>query len=160
MRVYQFEPGDKDVWENYVDSSSKATFYHRIGWKNVIENACGHKTYYLLVRDGSEVVGILPLVYLKHWILGRLLVSMPFLNYGGVCAESSEIERLLVEEAVRIAATERADYVELHQLRKLDLDMPTSEDKVTMLRPLDPNPEVVWRSLHKKIRYKIRKHTK
>ena len=157
MKINEYEVADKDAWESYVKQSSHATLYHRIGWKTVIENSFKHKTYYLMAREGSEVLGILPLVFIKHWFMGRFLVSMPYLNYGGVCAETEEVERCLVDEAVRIARDEKADYVELHQLKRLDLEIPTTEDKVAMFRELGSDPEAIMRSLHKKVRYKIRK---
>lgn len=157
MKVYQYESADMAAWENYVKNSSNATLYHRIGWKTVIENCFGYKTYYLMAREGAEVVGVLPLVYMKSWILGRFLVSMPFLNYGGVCSENDEAEHLLVTEAINIGKTERIDYLELHQQKKLNIDLPTSEHKVTLFRPLASNSADIWRSLPKKVRYKIRK---
>jgi FemAB-related protein (PEP-CTERM system-associated) len=110
-----------------------------------------------MAREGSEVLGILPLVFIKHWFMGRFFVSMPYLNYGGVCAETEEVEHLLVNEALRIARLEKAEYVELHQLKRLGLEWQTTEDKVAMFRELEQDPKVIMGSLHKKVRYKIRK---
>lgn len=92
------------AWERYVLSSPLATGYHQCGWRRVIEEAFGHPTYYLLVRghDGDPE-GVLPLVFLASRGFGRFLVSLPFVNYGGVVASSTEAYRLLEAHAVEQA---------------------------------------------------------
>ena len=48
-------------WDAYVNAHPDATFFHRAGWKRVIEEAFGHRTHFLLAERGGEVVGVLPL---------------------------------------------------------------------------------------------------
>ena len=43
--------------------------------------------------DAGEVVGVLPLVRIASRLFGRRLVSMPFLDYGGVLAEPDRWHR-------------------------------------------------------------------
>ncbi|MGB2724494.1 MAG: hypothetical protein WBC46_08005, partial [Nitrospira sp.] len=82
------------AWESYVLGSSIATGYHQAGWRRVIEEAFGHPTYYLKVQGQDGVVqGVLPLVLLASRGFGRFLVSLPFVNYGGVVASSAEAYR-------------------------------------------------------------------
>jgi hypothetical protein len=51
--------------------------------------------------DRDETIrGVLPLVHMNSRIFGNFLVSMPFFNYGGACADTEEIRGLLIEEAV------------------------------------------------------------
>ena len=38
-------------WDNFVQESTDATFFHQAGWKTVIEKAFGHKTYFLYVEN-------------------------------------------------------------------------------------------------------------
>lgn len=110
-----------------------------------------------MARERTSVVGILPLVHMGNWLLGRALVSMPFLNYGGVCAENTEAEDLLVREAIDIAISNGINYLELRQQNKLNMDLATSEHKVTLSRALVPDSGDIFRGLPKKVRYKIRK---
>jgi len=35
-------------------------------------------------------------------IFGKKLVSVPFAPYGGVCADDGMVEKMLIEEAIRI----------------------------------------------------------
>ena len=48
-------------WDNFVSHCSEATFFHRAGWKTVIERAFGHKTWFLYAESGGEIQGVLPL---------------------------------------------------------------------------------------------------
>ena len=53
------------AWDQYVLNSAVTSGYHLSGWRQVIEEAFGHATCYVTVRDESEaVVGLVPLVFL------------------------------------------------------------------------------------------------
>jgi len=45
--------------------------------------------------DSNRVVGILPLVHLRHFIFGNSLISIPFFDIGGILADDVEIEKLI-----------------------------------------------------------------
>jgi hypothetical protein len=67
----------------------------------------------------SSIVGILPLVHLKHFIFGNHLVSMPYFDSGGVLADDDEIEKELLSEAVKLGQKLKASIIELRQLEPL-----------------------------------------
>ena len=76
--------GEVLAWDSYVLNSQLSAGYHQSGWRRVIEEAFGHRTYYLAVRgqDGN-IEGVVPLTLLASRGFGRFLVSVPFVNYGG-----------------------------------------------------------------------------
>ncbi|HQV12363.1 MAG TPA: hypothetical protein PKW52_13530, partial [Nitrospira sp.] len=52
--------------------------YHLSRWRRVIEEAFGHRTYYLIAQDEHGAVqGIVPLALLASRVFGRFLVSLP-----------------------------------------------------------------------------------
>ena len=79
-------------------------------WRRVMENAFGHQTVYLAARRGDEVVGVLPAVMIKSRLFGRSLVSLPFLNYGGVVATDAGVARLLLDHAANVGSREGASH--------------------------------------------------
>jgi len=160
MKLIYYTDEHFDRWEDYIKRSERSSLYHRIGWKGVVEKSLGHKTCYLLAEDEGRIVGVLPLVLISRPFFGRCVVSMPFLNYGGICADSDEAEHLLVEEAVEITRRENADYLELRQMERTPHDLVTSEDKVAMLIDLESDPEVLWSRFNPKLRQTIRKAEK
>ena len=91
-------------WDQYVLSHPGGSGYHLMAWRRVMEDAFGHATFYLMATDEDQTVrGVLPLVFFSNRLFGRLLVSMPFVNYGGLLADTVEAQSALLKAAVDLA---------------------------------------------------------
>ena len=186
FRLKRIGPEDIPLWNQYVAESPKATFYHRIEWKQIIEKSFGHQTYYLIalssdptvppfhhsinpsrsfamrsapgtMHDSERVVGILPLVHIKSLIFGSIFCSMPFLNFGGVCADNEEAEKLLLLEAERVLRDHKGDYLELRHLQPSSLNLQRKSHKVSMTLELYQDPDVLWKKFSTKHRTSVRR---
>lgn len=147
---------DQRAWDAFVDSHD-GTGYHSWAWRDVFRTAFGHRSVYLMALRGDHLEGILPLVEIRSVVFGRSLTSLPFLNYGGVVADSVEAARSLVEAARRTAAECGCPHVELrHRARQFD-ELPCKAHKVTMLLSLGAG---MWEGLDRKVRNQIRKAEK
>jgi FemAB-related protein (PEP-CTERM system-associated) len=159
IRLYREE--DKEWWNKYVMETGTSTCYHLIGWKDVIERSFGHKTYYLLAEDrGNKIKGILPLVHLKSILFGSFMVSLPYFNYGGICADNDEISNQLLKEAIYIAERENVEHIELRHIHHIDNGLPVKTAKVSMKLELPESAEDLWDSFPSKLRSQIRRPTK
>lgn len=147
-------------WDNYVRASPEATLYHCSGWKRIIEKSFGHQTYYLYASQHERIVGVLPLIFMKSLIFGRFLVSLPFLNYGGIAADSEAIRTQLLHEVVRIGQQERAEHIEFRHLADYDLGLPAKTSKVLMILDLPPTSDELWNRFKSKVRSQIRRPQK
>lgn len=147
-------------WESYLDNSGETTFYHQLGWRNVIEKTFGHKSLYLMAREGYKSVGILPLFLVKSHIFANALVSVPFANYGGIISEDSQAEASLIHAAQEKAKEFEVSYVELRHLFRNISTLPTKLSKVTMLLELESEVEAMWRKIGPKVRNQVRKAQK
>ena len=154
------ETRDLSLWENYVLSHPRGGNYHQLGWKTVIERSFGHEARYLLAMDEREVVGLLPLAILKSHLFGRSVVSLPFLNYGGLLARHVEAEKALVSAASLVAIEEGAQSVELRHWEAHGLGLVPKRHKVTMLLPLASDADIQWKQFDPKVRNQIRKAEK
>jgi FemAB-related protein (PEP-CTERM system-associated) len=144
-------------WDRFVESHPRATVAHLSAWGAILRQAYGHECHYLMADDGGELVGVLPLVRVASRLFGRRLVSMPFLDYGGVLAEAGRgIEGLLVEAALRLMRETAAQSLGLRQLHPEPLPHPVTDDRVTMLLPLTTE-ERVWKALSSERRNRVRK---
>jgi len=157
IRMFSDEFG---LWTEYIRKHPQATFYHEIGWKEVIERSFGHKTYYLMAMRQDSIAGVLPLVHLKSFLFGSIFCSMPFLNFGGICADDSEAERELLDSARELLQKSQADYLELRHRHKVCQDLPVKTHKVSMMIELDPDPEKLWNGFKTKHRTNIRRSEK
>jgi len=63
---------DEKAWDSYVLKSSTTTFYHQIGWKNVVEKTYKHKPIYLIAKEEGEINGVLPLFLMKSMFLASV----------------------------------------------------------------------------------------
>lgn len=105
--------GDRDEWDAFVHRTAGGTFFHLIGWKEVLEQAFGFTSHYLLARRAAELVGVLPLFELRSLLSGRCLLSVPFAVEGGVCSGDDEARAALEEAACALARSNGARSLEL-----------------------------------------------
>ena len=82
--VRPYRDGDRTVWSAFVEACAEATFFHRIEWRDLMEEVFRHRTHYLVAERGGALVGVLPLARVKSWLFGDALVSLPFAVYGGL----------------------------------------------------------------------------
>src|SRR5207253_1709469 len=73
-------------WDRFVESHPRATVAHLSAWGQIAREVYGHEPVYLRAEEDGEIRGVLPLVLISGRLFGRRLVSMPFLDYGGVLA--------------------------------------------------------------------------
>jgi len=155
--VYASSQANGARWEEYVQSVPVATCYHRWNWKRVIESSFGWKTYYLMAESEGRIAGVLPLVWQKSAFFGSFLTSLPFLNAGGILADSKQTECALFDEAVAIARRVGAASIEFRHRQPHDLHVAAKTNKVTMVLPIHDDSEVTWKALDTKMRTKVRK---
>ena len=163
-------------WDNYVLSNPDSNVYHLSGWKNVIEKTYGHKTYYLAAIDSNEkIVGILPLVHLKHILFGNALVSLPFVDISGILSNNENVESMLIDYALDLGRQLRVESIELRQSKKIVFldngkfhgkkgeSIPVIElagHKVRMVLQLPESSDTLMKSYNSKFRNKIKKPIK
>jgi serine/alanine adding enzyme len=151
---------DSGAWDGFLAGQRSGSFYQLSGWQEVVRSQLGHQTCYLLARIGDRVAGVLPLTFVTSRWFGRILCSVPFVNYGGPCAESAEVSNRLIAAAVERTRALRADYLELRCAMPLVTDLPVSLRKVSMTIALDPDPEVLWNGFTSKHRKNVRRAAK
>jgi FemAB-related protein (PEP-CTERM system-associated) len=144
-------------WNAYVDGHPRATFYHQFEWLSVIQNSFEHQAIALAAFSSGRIVGILPLIEMKSWLFGHFFVSLPFVNYGGLLADSPEIASRLWDHAVGLARERGAAYVEARHRMPHPFIPQRRQHKVTMLLELAPTVEAQWKVFGPKLRNQIRK---
>ncbi|MGB7755912.1 MAG: FemAB family XrtA/PEP-CTERM system-associated protein [Salinisphaera sp.] len=151
---------DSAAWEAFVAASPDATFFHRAGWKEVIERAFGHRCYFLYAERAGHVEGILPLVHVKSRLFANALISTPFCVYGGVVADSAEAEAALYAEACERANALGVDYFESRERAPRHVDWPRKDLYYTFRRELADNDDDNLKLIPRKQRAVVRKGIK
>ncbi|MGL5096691.1 MAG: GNAT family N-acetyltransferase, partial [Planctomycetia bacterium] len=130
-------------------------------WLRILAEGLGHFPYCLEARRDGRLVGLLPLALVRSLLFGRYLVSLPFLNSGGVMTEPNDAEAAaaLVRSAVELAGTLRVRHLELrHETPLLDERLPAKMDaKVHLRMNLPASVDELWKRLDGKVRNQVRK---
>jgi len=160
MNIIRCDASHEGAWRAFVQASPHASFYHRWEWRAINERCFGHQTCYLAAMEGSRMVGVFPIVRVKSLLFGNIACSMPFVNYGGPCGESDEIEQRLLDAAEVLADEWRVDYLEIRSQKHLGDRYPCSEHKVSMAIALERDPEVLLSRMKREQRGEIRRASK
>ena len=156
-RVRPFATGDEARWDAFVDACPSATFFHRSGWRDILENVFRHRCHYLIAGRGDEICGVLPLAEVRSRFFGHALVSLPFCVYGGPAANDSAAENALIDAAAELARSLRVDHLELRNREPKRPDWPRQDLYVTFRRTLAADAEANMLAIPRKQRAMVRK---
>jgi FemAB-related protein (PEP-CTERM system-associated) len=160
IQVRQLDRDNVVRWDAFIEQCSEATFFHRAGWKRVIDDAFGHATYYLYAESGGHVEGVLPLGHIRSRLFGNSLVSTPFCVYGGIVATTETAQLALQSAAADLARRLKVDYLELRNEKPCNLDWQRKDLYVTFRKAIDPDPEKNFLAIPRKQRRMVRQGLK
>ena len=160
IRTLGAGPAETSEWDAFARGTPGGTIYHQLVWRRIFAREFRWDTHYLEARSASGIEGILPLVRLRSRLFGDFLVSLPYVNYGGVLARSADADRLLVAAAAELAGSLGASHLELRELQPRDSGWPTRTDKVAMHAILEASEDEHWRKLSSKLRSQVRRPQK
>lgn len=128
-------------------------------WLGVVCKAFDHRAFCIVVRQGQQSIGVLPLALVKSLVFGRYLVSLPYVNSAGVMAKNDHVARILVDAAVRLADELRVRHLELRHERHVEHSALTASltSKVHMRLALPDSVDALQEQLRSKTRNKVRK---
>jgi len=158
------DAGREAEWQTYVASAPHASLYHALEWRDVLLRAFGHRSWYLMAQDDGKTRGVLPLVEMKSSLFGHFFVSLPFLDYGGILADTPEYEGALATAAADLAAKRGAHHIELRQsfaaASPAEPGWKLRQHKAALVIPLNVDPDTHWSALSSRLRGKVRKAEK
>ena len=148
---------DDAAWESYVVGCPDATFFHRIGWRHIIEEVFGHRAHYLVAECGSTIVGVLPLAQVRSRLFGHSLVSLPFAAYGGAASSHPTATEALHGAACELGRELGVDHLELRNRSVTEAAWPRQDLYVTYRKELLPEVEANLLAIPRKQRAMVRK---
>jgi FemAB-related protein (PEP-CTERM system-associated) len=160
VHVRSFGNDDRAAWEEFACRCPDATFFHRIGWKDVIEECFGHPTHYLLAERTAQIVGVLPLAEVKSFLFGHSLISLPFCAYGGVAATENDAIVALHTAARQLAERLGVAHLELRNRYVREVGWPRQDLYVTFRKQIIPEVEANLVAIPRKQRAMVRKGIK
>ena len=160
VRVRDFDRDDAARWDAFVERCPQATFFHRSGWRGVVEGCFGHRTHYLVAERGAEMAGILPLAEVKSLLFGHALVSLPFCAVAGVAASDAEAVTILHRAARARAEKLGVQHLELRNSTPREPAWPRQALYASFRKELAPKVEDNLLAIPRKQRAMVRKGIK
>jgi FemAB-related protein (PEP-CTERM system-associated) len=157
LTVRAYRAVDAARWEEFVDCCPEATFFHRIGWREIIEEVFRHRTHYLLAERGGQLVGVLPLAQVHSRLFGHALTSLPFAVYGGAATSDPDARRALHDAAGELARDLGAEHLELRNREPTEPDWPRQDLYVTFRKEILPEIDANMLAIPRKQRAMVRK---
>jgi len=146
-------------WHNCAGWPPQPLLSYDPAWLQVLRQGLRQVPYCLEAIKERQTAGILPLMFVQSKLFGRFLVSMPYLNYGGVQTLDSDVAGVLIDHAVRLADQLNVRHLELrHECQWNHPALKHSRtSKVHMRRELPDHADKLWSQLSSKVRNLVRK---
>ena len=146
--------------DQFVQHIPTAKICHLYAWAEMVERTFGHKSFYLVAREGGTVCGVLPLTHVRSRLFGNRMISQAFSNYGGPLTKSPAASDAMCKRAVELATENGCESLELRNIDPIPCDFYLRTDKISMYLPLTSDPTELWRSLRPQIRNRVHKAEK
>lgn len=162
LKVIPLNENTLNDWNQYVSGHSHATPYHNAAWQIASQKAYNmqHAGVLAVRVDDNCVVGALPVVKLKSWLLGERLCALPYCDVGFPIADSEDISEYLLSNLHSMHPS--AKYFEVRD-RIVDTasDETTFQGKKVQMRlALPESSDILLKSFKSKLRSQIKKADK
>lgn len=164
--IRRADTGDRERWDAYVDKHRAASPYHFYAWKVAVEQAYGHRTYYLMAAENGRLAGVLPLVHIKPPLGKGVLCGLPFCDVGNCLGDSEAVTGDLLRQAIELGRQLGVGHLEIRGDSPdqffADGQIPVSvaSRKVRMILQLPATADALWLGFKSKLRSQVLKAEK
>ena len=153
MIITELTASERPEWDSYVRQSPLGLPHHLSGWQQVLQRTNNYQTHYLLARESTRIIGILPLFLIRSPLVGSSLSTTP----GGFCADNETVARSLIEQGQAIAHRAGIKRFLIHDSRQAwPSQLQTSSDHVHWLVDMGDDEATLWSRLGNSIRRQVR----
>jgi len=150
-------PEEAPAWQRYVMGHADSSSYHLWPWLTLLGENLAHRAYPLSVWRADRLCGVLPLIHMRRPLMDNLLISLPFVNYGGILSDMREDAAALEKATRALASTLGVRGIELRHRKPEIVGWPARDHRVTMLLKLPPDLPSFQKKLGSKLRSQIRR---
>ena len=145
-------------WDAYVAACPEATFFHKAGWKTVIEKSFGQRTHFLYAEAQGRIRGLLPLAHYKSRMFGNGLISNGCCMGGGPVADDGLVHAALDRQALTLMKRLGASFLEYRRPARRHADWAFRDDLyATFENTIEPDEAENLKQIPRKQRAVLRK---
>lgn len=143
-------------WECFLASFQAHSTYHRPEWLSLLSDYSGFELFYFTLRIDNKVVAGVPMLFMKSALFGKNMISIPYVNYGGVLAVSNKLTLSLLDYIKKWATDKKIDYFEFRTTTQ-GLSLPVKTNKSSMILTLPSTDTLLESKLSAKVRAQYKK---
>jgi CelD/BcsL family acetyltransferase involved in cellulose biosynthesis len=144
-------------WLSFLQTRPEAMIFHHPAWLDVLAQSYQYRPFILASRSATgEIQAGLPVMEVNSFLTGRRWVSLPFSDY---CPPLAVDQPALEEFTDRLIVLHRQENTPRIELRWQFPDRPglnTYSQHALHLNQLDPDFDMVYNRIHKRMRKHIR----
>ncbi len=148
-------------WNDLILKHKNYSFFHTQEWADVIAKSYGYEPLYFTIYSGTEILAGIPSFYIKSYLTGNRLVSLPFSDFCEPIFlsvnDAEEIKKFIIDFAKR----QKLKYVEF---RSSDTKFPfDAQEYMTDLRHilfLNKKEDELFKAFSENNRRNIKKASK
>jgi len=145
-------------WDSFVMGFPDSSIYHLSGWTDIAREVFGHRALFVESRDSSgSLVGLLPVIRQRSWLLGNFATSLAFFNYGGALAADPLVAQGLMVRAAEAAEALGCRYLEFRDVQPRPGQWTRRSDKVALRLALPDTVEALSKRLGSKLRSQVKR---
>jgi lipid II:glycine glycyltransferase (peptidoglycan interpeptide bridge formation enzyme) len=103
-------------WTKFVQSHPAASVFHSPGWLDALRRTYGYSCVTYALESSGELVGGLVCCWVRSWLTGTRLVSVPFADHCEPLVNSNDEFDMLMQAAKQDACRNGANFVEVRPL--------------------------------------------
>jgi FemAB-related protein (PEP-CTERM system-associated) len=145
-------------WDPFVMAFPDSSIYQLSGWTAIAREVFGHRALFVESRDLSgALIGVLPVIRQRSWLLGNFATSLAFFNYGGALAADPLVAQRMMIRAAQAAEALGCRYLEFRDAQPRPGEWVRRTDKVTLRLDLPDTVEALAKRLGSKLRSQVKR---
>ena len=115
-KITLIDPLEDPRWDGFVENHPYGWIHHLSGWKTCLEKSFGHLKGYYFARldgEGKNIIAGLPVFYVKSWLTGKRLVSIPFATLCDPLISNSNDLELLFDSVLDLSKKHNISYIQI-----------------------------------------------
>ena len=118
MRVYQFNPLTDPRWDEFVGRHPQSSIFHTSAWLRALQLTYGYEPLVCTTTSpGNPLRNALVFCWVKSWLTGSRLVSLPFSDHCQPLVDDSDSLLAILRSLRDSPPVAHCSYVELRPLR-------------------------------------------
>lgn len=153
IRLYRFQPLVDPRWRELLQHHPRASVFHTVEWMDALRKTYGYEPLaFTTSRPGSDLRNAVVFCYIKSWLSGTRLVSLPFSDHCDPLVDAGPELTPLLGALKGELGQHKARYFEIRPTQPLDsaaAGLQTSESFCSHWIDLTPSLDQLFKNCHK-----------